>query len=118
MRNVDKIKTLEKELGRYQKKVADQQKEVMGLRAELELAMEGTKELNTVVDAIMAEITVAHGTVLEEGVWELVIPLVSIRRNSRDYHVMARVSEDNDSYTLRVIRKETEEQEESDGAEA
>jgi len=115
MRNIDKIKSLEHELGRYRKKVADQQKENDRLRAELDTAMQGTKELNVVVDSLMAEITVAHGEVKEEGVWELVIPLVSILRNTRDYHVMARVSEDNDSYTVRVIRREAEETEGEDG---
>lgn len=36
MRNVDKIKSLEKELGKYQKKVADQGKLLRKLRDELE----------------------------------------------------------------------------------
>ena len=37
-RNVDKIKRLEKEIGRYQKKVADQAKEKERLRRLLDIA--------------------------------------------------------------------------------
>ena len=45
MRNVDKIKSLEKELGKYQKKVADQGKLLRKLRDELERSHAGAIQL-------------------------------------------------------------------------
>jgi len=115
MRNVDKIKSLEHELERYRKKVGDQQKELDELKALKELSDKGTKELNRAVDSIMTEVLVKFGESVEEGVLELSLPLVSVYRNTRDYMVMARVSDDNDSYILRAVRREAEKTEAEDG---
>ena len=50
-RNIDKIKRLEHELGRYQKKVADQAKENEAMRSRLLQAYAGNSEAQKAMDA-------------------------------------------------------------------
>lgn len=50
-RNVDKIKRLEHELGRYRKKVADQARETEKLRQKVADADAGSAQLSAMVDA-------------------------------------------------------------------
>lgn len=52
-RNVDKIKRLEHELGRYRKKVADQAKETEKLRRQVADADAGSREPHFAVDSMM-----------------------------------------------------------------
>lgn len=66
MRNVDKIKSLEKELGRYQKKVADQQKELNRLEKLVQSQAEGADQVNILVDAILAAAAVRYGQAVED----------------------------------------------------
>lgn len=114
MRNIDKIKELNYELGRWQKKAADQQKDINKLRSELEQAEKGMLEINRALDSIMAEATLKFGAEVGVGAWEMVLPLVSVLRNTRDYAVSASVGNDNDSYIVRVERRKPEGGEESD----
>lgn len=105
-RNRDKIKRLEHELGRYQKKVGDQQKEVNGLKKQIQAAEDGAHELGMIVDALMAGVAMKYGEVREDGAWEMTVPLLNVRKIGGKYAVEARVSDDNDSYTVRVTERE------------
>lgn len=105
-RNRDKIKRLEHELGRYQKKVGDLQKEITGLTKQLRAAEDGAHELGMVVDALMAGVSMKYGEVMEDGAWEMTVPLLNVREIGGKYQVVARVSDDNDSYTVRVTERE------------
>lgn len=105
MRNLEKIKELEHEIGRYQKKVADQAKEIDKLKEAQKRDAAGFIELNRMVDSIMAEVAISKGAQVGEDAWELVIPLVSVRRNTRDYEVHSKAGDDNDTYVIRVTRK-------------
>ena len=66
MRNVDRIKRLETELGRYQKKVGDQQAELQELRKKLEGHETGAAQVNTLVDAVLAAVAVKYGTAVQD----------------------------------------------------
>ena len=61
MRNVDEIKRLKHEIGRYRKKVADQQKENRELREQLEAFQAGMRELNMASDMILARTAMDYG---------------------------------------------------------
>ena len=65
MRNVDRIKALEHELGRYRKKVADQQKELDRLNEQVRTQAEGADQVGILVDAILAATASRYGTVVE-----------------------------------------------------
>ena len=66
MRNVDRIKELEHELGRYRKKVADQQKELDKLNNQVRTQAEGADQVGILVDAILAATASRYGTVVED----------------------------------------------------
>lgn len=60
-RNVEKIKRLEHELGRYRKKVADDEKEIGRLRGLLAQADRGNRDTQAMVDAILTAVTLKCG---------------------------------------------------------
>ena len=66
MRNVDRIKALEHELGRYRKKVEDQQKELDRLNEQVRTQAEGADQVGILVDAILAATASRDGTVVED----------------------------------------------------
>lgn len=69
MRNVDKIKGLEHELGRYRKKVNDQSIQIADLEAKIRVFEEGARQTNVLVDALMAAVAQKYGIVVpgEDG---------------------------------------------------
>lgn len=66
MRNVDRIKALEHELGRYRKKVADQQKAIDRMSEQVRTQAEGADQVGILVDAILAATASRYGTVVED----------------------------------------------------
>lgn len=112
MRNIDKIKRLEKEIGRYQKKVADQDKENTALRKRLQDFVAGNSEVNMQVDAILAQVSIIYG---EDGKdpdtgeiigRRLVLPLVDLRDVYSRYEVRARKDEAAQQYIIGVVPRE------------
>ena len=85
-RNVDKIKRLEHELGRWRKKVADTAKENEKLREALAQAGVGNQETQALVDAVLTAVVLEHGeramdpdapeTALG---WRLAVPFFSVK---------------------------------------
>lgn len=114
MRNVDKIKNLEKELGRYRKKVADQQKEIFGLRKQLVVTIEGSSEANKAVDAILAQAALKYGEKArdeetgEELGWRLSIPMFSVAETLEQYEVKTRRDENTQEYIVGVMERKAE----------
>lgn len=112
MKNVEKIKALEHELGRYRKKVADQAKELSSVRAELEDARAGSLEIQTVVDAVLTAITLEHGTSAADPDapdnalgWRLEVPMFSVPEMRRKYETHARRDEKAGVYVLGVAER-------------
>lgn len=115
-RNVDKIKRLEHELGRYQKKVTDQAKEINGLRKMLCQANAGNQETQTLVDAVLTAAVLAYGEAAADPDapekvlgWRLSLPHFSVREMREKYELHARKDEEKDLYILGVAERRTEE---------
>ncbi len=114
-RNIDKIKRLEKELGRYQKKAADQAKEEARLRGLLETAQKGVVQTNRAVDAILAQTAITCGEAVtdeetgKEIGWRLSVPLFRIDDILGKYEVRSRRDAEAGMYRIGVAPRETEE---------
>ena len=110
-RNIDRIKELEKELGRYRKKVADQQEEIYTLRKNLGAAMQGSAETNKAVDAILAQTALKYGERArdedtgEELGWRMSIPLFSVAETLERYEVRTRRDETTMEYIVGVMER-------------
>lgn len=72
MRNVDKIKDLEHELGRYRKKVADQDAQIEKLKDMVQYNMEGAQELSRLIDAILSAVASKYGFVVRDENQEVI----------------------------------------------
>lgn len=112
MRNVDKIKNLEKELWRYRKKVADQNKLLQRAKKDLETAEKGTLELNRVVDTLLTQMALTHGTPVQDEEsgeklgYRLELPLYSVAELHSRYEVRARVDKEKMMYIIGVAPRE------------
>jgi len=101
-RNRDKVKNLEHELGRYQKKVG----ELMKLNAQLSRRAEGVTEISMATDALLAQGALTYGEdVIDEDTglpigMRLTLPKFDVRETYRRYEVHAR--RDGESYVIGV----------------
>ena len=96
-RNVDKIKRLEHELGRWQKKVADQARETEKLRRQVADAEAGSAQIQSMVDAILTAVALQYGVHVTEDEepgkelgWRLSLPLVDVAELRRRSEIHAR----------------------------
>ena len=116
-RNVDKIKRLEKEIGRYQKKVADQAKENEKLRQSLKLAYVGNAQTQRAVDALMAQTAITYGEEVKDEETgaelgrSLTLPLFLIDDILARFEVHARRDKEKGLYVVGVVPREAEEAE-------
>lgn len=112
MRKCDKIKLLEKELGRYQKKVDDQGKVIASQHKSIMLTQRGAAEIQRGVDAIIAQAALTFGTdVADEETGEhigkrLVLPAFSVDDTLARYDIHARKDEATQAYIVGVVPKE------------
>ena len=112
MRNVDKIKALEKELGKYQKKVTDQNKLLRQLHKELEQAHAGTIQLQNATDGLFTAVALEYGeTVKDEETGEeigkrLTLPVFDIRELREKYRIRARRDAETETYVLGIVPRE------------
>ncbi len=67
-------KELLSELGRWMKKVEDQNKEILKLKEKNTAFEAGALQLNRIVDSIMVEVAKKFGKEVGEGIFEAVIP--------------------------------------------
>lgn len=104
-RNVDKIKRLEHELGRWRKKVADTAKENEKLREALAQADVGNQETQALVDAVLTAVVLEHG---ERALgWRLAVPFFSVKEMREKYEIHARRGEDG-KYILGVMERRSD----------
>jgi hypothetical protein len=61
MRNVDKVRKLNYELGRFRKKIDDQEEKIKKLEKELEMAYGGNMEMHAQVDGILCQMVLCCG---------------------------------------------------------
>lgn len=113
MRNIDKIKSLEKELGRYRKAVADRDKLLRKRGEELERAHAGALQLQAATDALISSIALAHGEeIIEDGErlgWRLTVQKFDVEEVRKGYEVQARRDEKTGDYIVGVVPRENQE---------
>ena len=101
-RNRDKVKRLEHELGRYQKKIG----ELMKVNAQLARRADGVAEISMATDALLAQVAIIYGEdVVDEDTgltigMRLTLPKFDVRKVYRQYEVHAR--KDGDNYIIGV----------------
>ncbi|MBQ6059424.1 MAG: hypothetical protein IJL39_05155 [Clostridia bacterium] len=109
-----RVDALERELGRYRKKVHDQREEIKQLREQLESVYAGSGQLQSATDALLAQTAIAYGIHVEDDDgkslgFRLHLPLYDIAETLGRYEVTARKSFDGDGYTVGVFPREEEE---------
>lgn len=101
-RNRDKIKQLEHELGRYEKRCGD----LMKLNAQLSRRAAGVAEISIATDALLAQVAIIYGEdVIDEDTgltigMRLMLPKFDVRKVYRQYEVHAR--SDGENYIIGV----------------
>ena len=109
---MDKVKRLEKEIGRYQKKVADQAKEQERMRRMLETAEAGAAQTHQAVDAILAQTAITFGEIVKddetgEGLGHrLTVPEFKVGEILGKYQVRTRRDEETGAYIIGVVARE------------
>lgn len=111
-RNVDKIKKLTHELGRYRKKVTDQAREIGKLREQLKSADAGNQETQALVDALLTAIVLEHGeraTDPDEPEkvlgGRLAVHRFAVQEIRERYEIHARKDPERDMYVLGVMER-------------
>ena len=110
-RNIDKIKRLENELGRYQKKVSDQEKVIRKLHGALAEADKGNRETQMLVDAVLTAAVIRLGETAkdpdtgEDIGWRLSLPQFSVREMREKYEIHARRDKEAGEYILGVAER-------------
>lgn len=109
MRNIDKIRKLEHELGRYRKKVADQDKLIMKLRDQLDEVHAGAIELQNHTDALLTVVARQFGEMvtdeetMEELGRRLRLPPFDTADVRRRYEIHARRDAETGDYIVGVV---------------
>lgn len=109
-RNVDKIKRLEKELGRWQKKVRDQRKELERLRQAEEDARQAVLGTGRLLDGILTALALHLGERAEDPDtgealgWRLTVPGFDLAETEEKYEVRAR-RDSGGGYVVGVLEK-------------
>lgn len=106
-RNIDKIKELEYELGRWQKKAAEQQEQIKQLKSEAEVAWDGLRDLNHAADSILCNVALQFGE-QEDGGYKISIPMPSISDIMREYDVSTDRDKEYGLYVVFVKKKPKE----------
>ena len=106
-RNVDKIKRLEHELGRWRKKVADTAKENEKLREALAQADVGNQETHALVVLEHGERAMDPDAPETALGWRLAVPFFSVKEMREKYEIHARRGEDG-KYILGVMERRSD----------
>lgn len=121
-RNVEKIKRLEHELGRYRKKVADNEKEIGRLRGLLAQADRGNRDTQAMVDAILTAVTLKCGEDARDPDDEskvlgkrLILPRFNFLEMRTKYEIHARKDEETDGYIIGVVERSSGQEGQGDG---
>lgn len=110
-RNVDKIKRLEKEMGRCRKKIADQDRVIKAQHESLAIAHGGAAEIQRGVDAIIAQAALTYGEDVrdeESGAFlgkRLTLPAFRVEETLERYEIRARKDETTGEYIVGVVER-------------
>ena len=113
IRNVDKIKQLKHELGRYADKISRQEKQIEELRREVVEAHVGNQQINAAVDAMMAQVALRYGKDVMDGGKvlgkQVTLPIFSVEKIHDAYEVRMRADREKGVYIIAVVEREQEE---------
>ena len=102
---------LAKEIGRWKKKVSDQQKEIAVLKDEISRMSNGVAELNRLTDALLVVMAKEYGTFNQEAEgWTLSLPVFDIHEVIEKFEVKSRKDENDHCYYIGVLPREEEKQ--------
>lgn len=108
-RNTDKIKRLQSDLGRYVKKVQDQQKVIKDVGAELAHYQKGVEDLNKLINALMIQLALQYGKQISENGEDLglrlAVPIFDMDKLVKEYEVHARRDEKLNQYIVGVVKR-------------
>lgn len=109
MRNVDRIKQLNHELGRYKKKVADQDSRIRELEEQIRDREEGASQVACLVDAVLAAVASSYGTAVMDDDdtligYRLELEGFELERMRELWQVSA--NKQGDTYTIGVMARE------------
>lgn len=102
----------EREIGRYRKKISDQENRMKILESDLQSAQVGMLEMQMMIDALLSTITINYGekaTDAESGKeigWRLDVPLFDVAQTRKDYEIHARKDFEQDAYVIGVAPRE------------
>ena len=100
-RNVDEIKNLKYEIGRRDKKIADQQKEIADLKKNLNV---GLKQLQDIFHAILVGMTVGYGKEAPEGTYTIELPVASVSGVDKNFATSVQRTDHNTAIVTAVQR--------------
>lgn len=103
-RNVDKIKRLNYELGRRDKKIADQGRQLAALTQERDGLRSGLAEIAQAVDALCLDVALKYGAQVGAAAWEARLPKAGpdlLQQYTLD------TCRDGEEYVLRATGKES-----------
>lgn len=103
-RNIDKIKELEYELGRWRKKAAEQQEQIKQLKSETEDAWDALRDINYAADSVLCNVALKFGE-QEDGGYKISIPMPSVSDIMREYEVSTGRDKEGESYVVFVKKK-------------
>lgn len=104
----------EREIGRYRKKISDQEKHIKILESNLQSTQAGMIEMQMMIDALLSTIVMHHGEKsidAESGKeigWRLVVPLFDVAETRKDYEIHARKDFEQDTYVIGVAPRREE----------
>ena len=112
MRNCDEIKHLRYELGRYHKKIADQEAKIKKLENQLDEELGGGLQLHAIMDAALCQIVLICG----QDVYDdddpvrvigrnLILPRYSVQDLLKRYEVHTRLYEDKDEIVIGILER-------------
>lgn len=103
-RNIDKIKELEYELGRWRKKAAKQQEQIRQLKSEAEDAWDMLRDISRVSDSVLCEVALKFGEQVDGG-YRISVPMPSVSDIMREYDVSTGRDKEHGLYVVFVKKK-------------
>ncbi|PWL46842.1 MAG: hypothetical protein DBY45_01870 [Clostridiales bacterium] len=102
----------EREIGRYRKKIFDQENRMKVLESDLQSAQTGMIEMQMMIDALLSTITIHYGekaTDAESGKelgWRLAVPIFDVMDARKNYEIHARKDFEQELYVIGVAPRE------------
>lgn len=102
----------EREIGRYRKKIADQEKCIKILEGNLQSTQAGMIEMQMMIDALLSTIVIHHGEKsidAESGKelgWRLAVPIFDVMDARKNYEIHARKDFEQELYVIGVAPRE------------